>query len=407
MSETITLTEKSLRILELPQVLELLKAKAGSEPAKEQIEALRPSVDPYEIKRRLDETSAAKKLIGIKGNLSFSGLKDVRPSVYRAERGGMLNTRELMDIGALLRAARTVQSYPMGDKPVNTEIDYLFTALHANKYFEDKIANSIMGEEEIADNASPELADIRRHIRNANEKVRQSLQKIISSPAYSKALQEPIITMRNGRYVVPVKADHRSSVPGLVHDISSSGATLFVEPMAAVQANNDIRELLAKEKNEIDRILMTMSAEAADFGEDIVMNVNVLTQLDVIFAKAKLSYDQDGGAPELSEDGSLYLRRARHPLLPKKTAVPIDVTLGGEFDTLVITGPNTGGKTVSLKTMGLLCLMAQCGLHIPAADGSRVPVFNKILADIGDEQSIEQSLSTFSSHMVNIVEILK
>jgi DNA mismatch repair protein MutS2 len=407
MKDNMTLTEKSLRILELPQVLELLKARAGSEPAKEQIALLRPAEDIYEIKRRLEETTAAKKLIGIKGNLSFSGLKDVRPSVYRAEHGGMLNTRELMDIGALLRTARMVQGYPEGDKPVNTEIDYLFNALHANRYFEDKIANSIMGEDEIADNASPELADIRRHIRNANERVRQSLQKIISSSSYAKALQEPIITMRNGRYVVPVKADHRSSVPGLVHDISSSGATLFVEPMAAVQANNDIRELLAKEKNEIDRILMTMSAEAADFGEDIVMNVNVLTQLDVIFAKARLSFDEDGGAPELSEDGMLYLKRARHPLLPKKTAVPIDVYLGDEFDTLVITGPNTGGKTVSLKTMGLLCLMAQCGLHIPAADGSTVPVFKKVLADIGDEQSIEQSLSTFSSHMVNIIEILK
>ncbi len=402
-----TLSEKSMKTLELPQVLEQLAQRAGSEMGKEQIAKLRPSTDIHEVRRRLDETSAAKKLIGIKGNLSFLGLKDVRLSVHRAERGGMLNTRELMDIGALLRTARMVQGYPEGDKPVNTCIDYLFNALHANKYFEEKIASSILGEDEIADNASSELADIRRHIRAANEKVRSSLQKIISSPSYSKALQEPIITMRNGRYVVPVRADHRSAVPGLVHDISSSGATLFVEPMAAVQANNEIHELMAKEKNEIDRILMVMSSEAADFGDDIVANVNVLTELDVIFAKARLSYDQDGGAPDLSEKGAMYLKRARHPLLPKKTAVPIDVRLGDEFDTLVITGPNTGGKTVSLKTMGLLCLMTQCGMHIPTSDGSCVPIFTKILADIGDEQSIEQSLSTFSSHMVNIVEILK
>lgn len=402
-----TLSEKSMKTLELPQVLELLSAKAGSDTAREQITRLCPSQDIHDVRRRLEETSAAKKLIGIKGSLSFGGLKDVRQSVYRAERGGMLNTRELMDIGALLRTARTAQAYPEGDKPVNTCIDYLFNALHSNKYFEDKIASSIIGEDEIADNASAELADIRRHIRIAGEKVRSSLQRIISSPSYTKALQEPIITMRNGRYVVPVKADHKSSVPGLVHDISASGATLFIEPMAAVQANNEIHELMAKEKNEIDRILMVMSSETADFGEDIITNVNVLTELDVIFAKAGLSYDMDGGAPELSENGHLYLKRARHPLLPKKTAVPIDVRLGEEFDTLVITGPNTGGKTVSLKTMGLLCLMAQCGLHIPASDGSCVPVFNKILADIGDEQSIEQSLSTFSSHMVNIVEILK
>ena len=402
-----TLTEKSINTLELPLVLAQLSEKAGSEAAKEQIMNLRPSNDIYEVRRRLEETTAAKTLLGIKGSLSFFGLKDVRPAVYRAERGGMLNCRELLDIGALLRAARTTQVYPLGDKPVNTAIDYLFNSLRANRYYEDKIASSILSEEEIADTASPELADIRRHIRNANEKVRQSLQKIISSPSYAKALQEPIITTRNGRYVVPVKSEHRASVPGLVHDISSSGATLFIEPMGAVQANNDIRELMAKEKIEIDRILMTLSAEAASFGEDIVTDVNVLTQLDMIFAKANLSFEQDGGEPELSEDGRLYLRRARHPLLPKGTAVPIDIRLGGEFDTLVITGPNTGGKTVSLKTMGLLCLMAQCGLHIPAGDGSCVPVFKKILADIGDEQSIEQSLSTFSSHMVNIVEILK
>ena len=243
-------------------------------------------------------------------------------------------------------------------------------------------------------------------MRLAGDKVRQALNKIITSSYYAKALQEPIITMRNDRYVVPVKAEHKSTVPGLVHDISSSGATLFIEPMTAVEANNEIRELLAQEKKEIDRILMELSADVSSFGEDLICSFNMLVELDLIFAKAKLSYQQNGSEPEISQAGDLILRHARHPLLPQKTAVPIDIRLGDDFDTLVITGPNTGGKTVSLKTLGLLCVMVQCGLHIPADDGSRVPIFEKVLADIGDEQSIEQSLSTFSSHMSNIVHIL-
>jgi len=401
-----TLFEKSMQILELPAVLQMLAEQAVSDPAKEAALALQPDTEPYEIRRRLTETSAAKTMMAVRGGPSFSGVKDVSASLSRADRGGMLNTRELLDIAAVLHAARAVSSYGAGESVGRSELDGLFSALRANRTLEEKISTSILSEEEIADGASSELADIRRHMRIAGDKVRQSLQKIITSPAYSKALQEPIITMRNDRYVVPVRAEHKSSVPGLVHDISSSGATLFVEPMSAVQANNEIRELLAREKNEIDRILMALSAEAAADREDIIRDFRILVELDLIFAKAKLSYALDCTEPELAEDGQLLLRRARHPLLPVKTAVPIDVRLGGDFDTLVITGPNTGGKTVTLKTLGLHCLMAQCGLHIPAGDGSRVPVYRRILADIGDEQSIEQSLSTFSSHMKNIVQIL-
>ncbi|MBR5381030.1 MAG: endonuclease MutS2, partial [Oscillospiraceae bacterium] len=402
-----TLYEKSQQLLELPAVLSMLAQEAVSPAARESALALSPAGDVHVIRERLSETSAAKELITKNGSPpSFSGVRDVNLALRRAEMGGSLNTRELLDVAQVLRSARLTAAYRDGSESGKTAIDWLFSALHPNKYLEEKLTNSIAAEDEIADAASPELADIRRHMRAAAERARASLQKIISSPSYAKALQEPIITMRSDRYVVPVKAEHKASVPGLVHDISASGATLFIEPMSAVKANNEIRELLAKEKNEIDRILAALSAECASFSEDIVCDVNVLTQLDLIFAKAKLSFSLDCGEPELSEDGRLVLRRARHPLLPRGTAVPIDATLGVDFDTLVITGPNTGGKTVTLKTIGLLCLMAQCGLHIPAGDGSVVPAYGRVLADIGDEQSIEQSISTFSAHLINIVGIL-
>lgn len=396
--------EKSLNTLELPAVLEMLCAEAVSESAKERAMALRPSANIYEIADRLKETSDAKALIAINGNPSFYGVKDVSGALVRAQRGGMLSTRELLDIAGVLRAARTVKSYSAAE---GTSLAGLFASLRGNKYLEETITNSITGEDEIADAASSELAAIRRHMRAASARVREALQKIISSPSYSKALQDPIITMRSDRYVVPVKAEYKNSVPGLVHDISASGATLFIEPMQAVKANNEIRELQAKEEKEIERILMALSAEAAAYRENIGSDFSILVELDLIFARAKLSYKLNCSEPEVSDKGGLVLRRARHPLLPQKSAVPIDIALGGDYDTLVITGPNTGGKTVSLKTLGLLCLMAQCGLHIPVDDGSRVCIFEKIMADIGDEQSIEQSLSTFSSHMTNIVQILE
>ena len=368
--------------------------------------ALRPSGDRAVVATRLGETSAAASMMVVKGSPSFSGVKDVRAALQRADMGGALNTRELLDIAGVLQAARCVRSYGTGERQDKTSIDYLFSALQANRFLEEKIFTSITGEDEIADSASSELASIRRLIRAASARVHDALQKIISSPSYAKALQEPIITMRSERYVVPVKAEHKGAVPGLVHDVSASGATLFIEPMAAVKANNELRELRAREKTEIERILAELSAECAAHREDISSDFDVLVRLDLIFAKAKLAYQLDAIAPELT-DKHLQLRRARHPLLPKDTAVPIDVSLGGEFDTLVITGPNTGGKTVTLKTIGLLAAMTQCGLHIPCADGSTMPVFHEIMADIGDEQSIEQSLSTFSAHMTNTVRMLK
>ena len=403
-----TLYEKSLRVLELPLILNMLAEQAISEGAKESALALMPSDDGETVKTLLSETSAARHMMTLKGSPPFSGVKDVRGSLRRADMGGMLNTRELLDIAATYRTSQALISYSSGDREAErTALDYLFCALNSNKYLENKISTAIIAEDEISDNASRELADIRRRTRLAGDKIRQTLNKIITSPTYSKALQEPIITMKNGRYVVPVKSDQKNAVAGLVHDISSSGATQFIEPMAVVEINNELRELAAKEKQEIDRILMELSADVAAEAQDISSNFEVLSALDLIFAKAKLSYSLDAAEPEVSDDMRLKLIGARHPLLPKNKVIPIDVWLGGEFDTLVITGPNTGGKTVTMKTMGLLCAMAQCGMHIPAKDGSFVPVFKNILADIGDEQSIEQSLSTFSSHMTNIVGILQ
>ena len=399
--------DKSLRTLELPLILEMLAAEAVSEAAKEKARALAPSHEAYSVRNRLDETTDAKDMMTVKGSPPLSGVKDVRDAVRRATMGGILNTRELLDVAGLLRAASSAISYASGERDIKSRsIDYLFASLRGNKYLYDTITSAIISEEEIADTASGDLYDIRRHMRLASDKVRQTLNKIITSPAYSKALQENIITMKNGRYVVPVKAEYKSTVPGLVHDISSSGATLFIEPMTAVNINNELRELAAKEKQEIERILAELTAEVSDHGEDILGDQETLVALDLIFAKAKLSYKMDAAAPMVTDDKSVRLKKARHPLLPQKEAVPIDVRIGNDFDTLVITGPNTGGKTVTLKTLGLLCAMSQCGLHIPAADGSAIPVLGEILADIGDEQSIEQSLSTFSSHMTNIVGIL-
>ncbi len=398
------LYEKSLQTIELPAVLELLAAKASSEGAKAMARALRPAPEPGRVRERQTDTTSAKTMVETKGSPSFSGLKDVRPALARADRGGMLNTRELLDIAGVLFCTRAVSSYASGRGECGS-LKRLFTALSPNRFLEEKITTGITGEEEIADGASPELADIRRKMRAASARARDALQKIITAPSYAKVLQEAIITQRGGRFVVPVRAEKRGELPGLVHDVSSSGATLFVEPMGVVKANNELRELSAKEKAEIERILMELSAECAAARGGIDLSYTVLTELDLIFAKAELSYDLNCGEPILT-DNELILKKARHPLLPRDTAVPIDVTLGGTYDTIVITGPNTGGKTVTLKTLGLMCAMAGCGLHIPAGDGSAVPLVTNILADIGDEQSIEQSLSTFSSHMVNIVSIL-
>lgn len=401
------LFEKSIRTLELPTVLAQLSACAVSEAAREKCLRAFPATDRDDVVRLLDETDAAKERMQLHGAPNFAGVKDVAAALQRADQGGMLNTRELLDIAGVLTAARRVQEYDAERKGEATVIDRLFSAIHTNRYLEDKIHSAILDEESIADSASAELSDIRRKMRIAATKGRQILQKIISSPSYAKVLQESLITQRDGRFVVPVKAEYKSSLPGLVHDISSSGATLFIEPMGVVQANNELKELEAREEKEIERILMSLSAEAASARETIVYDYDILVHLDVIFARAQLSYKMDGSRPEVVRRGAISLKKARHPLLDRAKAVPITVELGGEYDTLVITGPNTGGKTVTLKTLGLLCLMAQCGLHIPADSGSQIRVFDRILADVGDEQSIEQSLSTFSAHMSNIVEILQ
>ena len=402
-----TLFEKSIRTLELPVVLEMLASLAVSEAAKEKCRQLLPVCDLEEAARLQEETQSARERLGLYGSPSFSGVKDVSRALNRADHGGVLNTRELLDVADLLTASRRVSEYDRDRQGEKTVLDHLFSALHTNKFLEDKIHGAILDEETIADSASPELADIRRKMRLAASKGRQILQRIISSPSYAKVLQEALITQRDGRFVVPVKAECKGSIPGLVHDISSSGATLFVEPMGVVQANNELKELQAREEKEIDRILRILSGECAAQMMNILYDYDILVHLDVIFARGQLSYRMNAAKPILARRGGIVLRRARHPLLDQAKAVPISLELGNSYDTLVITGPNTGGKTVTLKTIGLLTLMAQCGLQIPADDGCRLRVFDRVLADVGDEQSIEQSLSTFSAHMSNTVEILR
>ena len=399
------LYEKSLVKLELNQVLAMLADCAGSEGGKEACLKLRPTSDLEEVEQMLGQTTAASELSTRKGYPAFASAADVSASLERADRGGSLQPKELLQIGGILLCTRSVKGY-ISEDDQETVLDELFRALTPNKYLEDRILGAILSEEEIADTASLELADIRRHMRIQAGKIRDSLQKVISSPAYSKFLREPIITIRQGRYVVPVKSECKNDVPGLVHDVSATGSTYFVEPMSAVNANNALRELELKEKKEIERILAELSAEAASHAEDINLDYTMLVQLDVIFAKAKLAFQMRAWAPIMNDKGRVELRNARHPLIDPKKVVPMSLRLGSDFDTMIITGPNTGGKTVTLKTIGLLTLMAECGLHVPAGDGSVLSTFDAILADIGDEQSIAQSLSTFSSHMKTIVDVV-
>ena len=397
------LFEKSIATLELPRVLEQLAACASTQEGKERCLALRPMTDPDDVQRAQEETSAAVNMLLTRGTPGFAGIRPVAASIQRADMGGSLNTRELLEVAAVLRCARTVQDYGAGEE--KTPISHLFRALTPNRFLEETITNSIIGEDELADSASSELASIRRHIRATEAKVRDILQRILASNQ-SKYLQESIITIRSDRYVVPVKSEFKNAIPGLVHDVSSSGSTFFIEPMGVVKANNELRELMAQEKKEIERILAELSAQCAAHREDIAEDYDLLVWLDAIFARGRLSLNMEAAQPRLS-DRYLRLRKARHPLLDRKKAVANDLELGDRFDTLMITGPNTGGKTVTLKTIGLLTLMAQCGLHIPTGSDSTVRIFDRVLADIGDEQSIAQSLSTFSSHMTNIVGILQ
>lgn len=398
---------KHYKALELDKILDMLAQEAACEDAKALALEITPLSAKYEIETELKHTDDAFVLSGKFGAPSFSGVRNMTNAFRRAEAGGCLSQKELLRIAELLRITRGVREWRKHCSGVETSLDLLFDGLAENKYLEDKINACIISEEEMSDNASPELYDIRRKKRIAASKAREILEKITRSSTYQKYLQDSIITQRGGRFVVPVKAECRSQIPGLVHDTSSSGATVFIEPMGVVQANNDIRVLESKEQTEIERILFELSAVAGGYSDTASDSYNSLIELSLIFAKASLAYKMKATVPKINTDGRIVLRSARHPLIDQKTAVATDITLGEDFDTLVITGPNTGGKTVSIKTIGLLTLMAMCGLMIPVAENSEISIFSKVLVDIGDEQSIEQSLSTFSSHMTNIVSILK
>jgi len=399
--------DKAINTLEFDKVRNMLAECAATDGARELAVNLKPERNPERIERMLRQTDDAKKLASIKGAPSFYGVTDVTAAVDRAEKGAVLTPRELLNIASVLRVSRALLDYINVDKRSEYSLDEIFERLTPNRFLEDKITRAIPAEDIIADEASPELSEIRRKIRNTNNRIKDTLQKYVSGGSYAKYLQENIVTMRNGRYVVPVKSEFKNEIKGLVHDTSASGATLFIEPVAVIEANNELRELEIQEKREIERILAAISAECAEYSDTIRLDYYNITQLAFIFAKAELSYRLNAARPKLNNQKKIELYSARHPLLDKNSVVPIDVMLGTDFDTLVITGPNTGGKTVSLKTLGLFSLMAQSGLHIPANDTSTVCVFDDILADIGDEQSIEQSLSTFSSHMVNIVKIFE
>ena len=398
---------KNHKTLELDLILEKLAAECSCDDAKDLARGLKPAGDMAEVEMLLQQTEDAFSLLARFGGPSFSGLKNVNNSLHRAAAGGSLNPKELLDIAYCLRALRTLDEWRNHSSGVKTSLDFFFEGITSNKYLETKIFSCIVSEEEIADKASDTLFDIRKKIRSKENSIREKLDSLIHSSHYQQFLQEAIITQRNGRFVVPVKAECRGNVPGLVHDTSSTGATVFIEPASVVDANNDIKVLQGKERDEIMRILYELSAESGDFAESIKHSYESAIRLNLIFAKAHLAYKMKATKPILNNEGIICLKKARHPLIDPKKVVATDIALGDEYDTLVITGPNTGGKTVSLKTLGLLTLMTMCGLLIPVADRSRVSVFNNILVDIGDEQSIAQSLSTFSSHMVNIIDIMK
>jgi len=400
-------TDKHLRVLELDKVLEMLAGECSCEDTAERARALRPLTDAGQVRELLQESWDAHMLLGRFGSPSFGGVKNVSNSLRRAQAGGVLTMLELLRIAEVLRMIRSLREWRSRCEGVVTSFDGLFMSLQPNRFFEEKIATSILSEDEMSDQASHELADIRRKMRAAQSRVRDQLDRFIRSQSNQKYLQDAIVTIRSGRFVVPVKAECRSNVAGLVHDTSSSGATVFIEPMSVVEANNEIKVLESKELAEIERVLAELSAEAGDFADAVCAGYEILIQLDLIFSKARLGYDMKASMPQVNDSGIICFNKARHPLISKDKVVATDIRLGKEFDTLMITGPNTGGKTVSIKTIGLLTLMASCGLLIPVGDESCVSVFDRVLADIGDEQSIEQSLSTFSSHMKNIVEIIK
>ena len=391
--------------LELPKILLTLSEMTSCEEARLAALSLQPSGDFFEVQKRLSETEAAHILIAKFGAPSFGGLINVNNQLSRASSGGTLSMRELLDVSCDLRVIRGITEWRSKSAGMDTAIDDLFNSLYTNKYLEDKINNAVLSDTEMSDNASPALKDIRRHKRLEESKIRDKLDGMIRSPKYKSSLQDAIITQRNGRFVVPVKAEHRSEVSGMVHDTSGSGATVFIEPAAVIEANNRIKVLESRERDEIERTLSELSEEAGSFADTIKISCESAAELNLIFSKAQLAYKMKATMPIINSRGVIELKKARHPLLDPKKAVPIDVSLGDKYDSLVITGPNTGGKTVSIKTIGLLTLMAECGLFIPANENSSIAVFKNVFADIGEEQSIEQSLSTFSAHMTTIVNI--
>ncbi|MBQ7333327.1 MAG: endonuclease MutS2, partial [Clostridia bacterium] len=398
-------TQKTLTTLEYDKIIDSLAELCSTDGARAMARALVPTCDYDTVVSRQTKTFDAKRLINAKGYPHFYADESVPAAAERAYKGAVLSGRELLNVASLLRSARMCLDYISTDKLFETSLDEIFTRLMTNRELEEKISRSIISEDMIADEASPELADIRRKIRFTNNKIKETLQSYIGGERI-KYLQENLVTMRNGRYVVPVKSEHRNEIKGLVHDTSSSGATLFVEPMSVVEANNELKSLAAAESHEIDRILSSLSALVAESSSVITLNYHNITELSFYFAAATLAINMKAERPNIVKSRLIDLKRARHPLIARDKVVPIDISIGKDFDTLIITGPNTGGKTVSLKTLGLLTLMAEAGLQIPAEETSCVGIFEEILVDIGDEQSIEASLSTFSSHMVNVVDIL-
>ena len=399
---------KALKTLEYNKIIDKLTEFAGSALAKEMCRNLQPSTDLYEIQALQKETSDALSRIYQKGAVSFRGVRDIRGSIKRLEIGAIIGINELLSICSLLEVCSKVKAYSRNDRDPDFEdsLEAMFQALQPLTPVSSEIRRCIASEEELNDDASPALFKIRRSMRQINDKVHAQLQTMVNGSARTY-LQDAVVTMRNGRYCIPVKAEHRGQIPGMIHDQSSTGSTLFVEPMAVIKLNNDLRELELKEEKEIEMILATLSARCGEETEALRDDLDLLTKLDFIFARAQLSRSMNGTQPDFNEEGRILIKKGRHPLLDKKKVVPIDIQLGKDFELLIITGPNTGGKTVSLKTVGLFTLMGQAGLHIPAFDHSELSVFHEVFADIGDEQSIEQSLSTFSAHMTNMVSILK
>ena len=401
------ISQRYCNALELPKVLAMLAEKASCQDSVQRVLEIVPAQSFSAAKRLLTQTSDASMLMRRFGQPTILSVKNPASSLKRAKAGGLLSMRELLSLGEVLRNIRGLWEWHGRCDDTPTALDDHFSQLEPNKYLEDRISGCILSEEEMNDSASPALLDIRRKIRGALGRAKEQLDKIVKSSTYQKYLQENIVTIRDGRYVIPVKAEMRGEIKGLVHDVSASGQTLFVEPIGVVEANNEVKMLQGKEQVEMERILQELSVEAGSFADSILNSYYTLIDLDVLFAKAALALSMHATEPLLTENGHIDLKKARHPLIDPQKVVPTNIQLGGEFDTLVITGPNTGGKTVALKTLGLLTLMAMCGLLIPAADESRISYFDNILVDIGDEQSIEQSLSTFSAHMTNIISILK